>query len=203
MVDDPLQTEDFRRCAEFHGHICPGLTIGYLAARAGLGKLRARRSTEDELVAELESNACGADAIQMLTGCTFGKGNLVYKDRGKQAFTFLDRSSGQGVRAAMRAVVFAPVSRPSDFFAKMRRHAATTEEKNQFWDLQREKSRELLEVSFEDLFSIQWVSRRPMPVQADIDCSEPCDGCNEPTMAAKLQRTGLGNYCLDCASHAL
>jgi len=29
MASDPLQTEDFQRCAEFHGHICPGLSIGY------------------------------------------------------------------------------------------------------------------------------------------------------------------------------
>ncbi len=197
MANDPLQTEDFRRCAEFHGHVCPGLSIGYRAARAALERLQSLRSQDEELVAEVETDACGVDAVQVLTGCTFGKGNLVYKDRGKQAFTLFSRSSGRGVRASLRAGAFAPDSRQSELLDKMRRNTATSEEEREFWDLQREKSRELLEKPVEELLTIQWVSRS-MPEKAEIEGSEPCSGCGEPTMASRLQRIGNGNYCQDC-----
>jgi len=38
------------------------------------------------LVAVVETDMCGVDAIQFLTGCTFGKGNLIHKDYGKIAY---------------------------------------------------------------------------------------------------------------------
>ena len=41
---------------------------------------------------------CGVDAIQFLTGCTFGKGNLIHKDYGKMVFSFYDRWKGTGFR---------------------------------------------------------------------------------------------------------
>ena len=28
-----LNSEDFRKCEDFHGHICPGLSIGFKAAK--------------------------------------------------------------------------------------------------------------------------------------------------------------------------
>lgn len=199
MPNDPLQTEDFRRCADFHGHICPGLSVGYRAARAGLDWLHSLRASDEELVAEVETDACGVDAVQVLTGCTFGKGNLVFKDRGKQAFTLFDRGSGRGVRAVMRAGAFAPDSRQGELFDKMRQNMATTEEQREFWELQRDKSREVLEKPLEDLFSLEWVTRS-MPDKAEIESSEPCAGCGELTMASKMRQIGDSQYCRDCAA---
>ena len=198
MPSDPLQTEDFRRCSEFHGHVCPGLSIGYRAAQAGLERLQSLRSKDEELVAEVETDACGVDAVQVLTGCTFGKGNLVFRDCGKQAFTFFSRSTGQGVRASLRAGAFSPDSRQRELLDKMRQGTATAEEEREFWELQRHKSREVLEKPLEELFSLEWVSRS-MPDKAVIEGSEPCDGCGEPTMASRLKEIGGGKYCRDCA----
>ena len=36
-----------------------------------------------------------------MAGCTFGKGNLVFLDHGKQVYTFFRRSDGEGVRVAV------------------------------------------------------------------------------------------------------
>ncbi|MCF8030995.1 MAG: TraR/DksA C4-type zinc finger protein [Desulfohalobiaceae bacterium] len=200
MPSDPLQTGDFRRCAEFHGHVCPGLSIGYRAAQADLEKLHSLRSQDEELVAEVETDACGVDAVQVLTGCTFGKGNLVFRDRGKQAFTLFSRSTGQGVRASLRAGAFAPDSRQGELFDKMHANTATAEEERELWELQRDKSRKVLEKPVEELFSIQWVTRS-MPDKAEIEGSETCDGCGEPTMASRMRRIGEAKYCLDCAGY--
>lgn len=40
---------------------------------------------DEEVVAAMEPDMCGVDAIQFLTGCTFGKGNLIDLDVGKNA----------------------------------------------------------------------------------------------------------------------
>ena len=39
-----MESEDFKRCVDFHGHICPGLSIGYKAAKVALEKLNEERS---------------------------------------------------------------------------------------------------------------------------------------------------------------
>jgi formylmethanofuran dehydrogenase subunit E len=36
--------------------------------------------------------------VQYLSGCTFGKGNLIFRDFGKQVYTFFHRASGRAVR---------------------------------------------------------------------------------------------------------
>lgn len=74
----------------FHGHSCPGLAIGIRAAELALRELGSR----ENLVAVVETDMCGVDAIQFLTGCTYGKGNLIHKDHGKMAFSFNDRTDG-------------------------------------------------------------------------------------------------------------
>lgn len=82
----------------FHGHSCPGLAIGYRMAKAALDSLSGAKAADEELVAIVENNACGVDALQCVTGCTFGKGNLIFKDYGKHVYTLYNRKSGRGMR---------------------------------------------------------------------------------------------------------
>ena len=70
---------------EVHGHISPGLVIGYRVSKyvhsiTLVPKMR-------RLVCIAENNSCSVDAVQALLGCTFGKGNLAFRDNGKQVFT--------------------------------------------------------------------------------------------------------------------
>ncbi len=90
--------EDFREAVRFHGHLCPGLAIGYVAAKVAAQLLDIGTSEDEEIVALVENNSCAVDAIQVLLGCTFGKGNLIFKDWGKQVFTFMDRRTNRAVR---------------------------------------------------------------------------------------------------------
>jgi formylmethanofuran dehydrogenase subunit E len=86
----------------FHGHYCPGVTIGYRAALIAMRELGVERAQDEELVAICETDACGVDAVQVITGCTLGKGNLILRDWGKQVFTFGRRSDGKMLRVALR-----------------------------------------------------------------------------------------------------
>ncbi len=93
---------DLQQVIRFHGHLCGGILLGYRAARAGVERLGARRAEDEELIAIVENDSCGVDAVQMLTGCTFGKGNLFFRDHGKQVYTFALRPSGRAVRVSRK-----------------------------------------------------------------------------------------------------
>ena len=40
----------------------------------------------------------GSIAIQVVTGCSVGKGNLIFRDLGKAAYTFIDRKNKRAIR---------------------------------------------------------------------------------------------------------
>ena len=61
--------EDLKPVVAFHGHICPGLIIGYRAAKLAAKELELHRDKDEELVAVVENDACGVDAIQSMLGC--------------------------------------------------------------------------------------------------------------------------------------
>ena len=96
--------EDFKKAAEFHGHICPGLAMGYRVAK--YVREHYPRSKDEELVCIAENNSCSVDAVQSLLGCTTGKGNLILVDNGKQAFTFYSRDQGKALRIYFKGDVF-------------------------------------------------------------------------------------------------
>src|ERR1700687_5756679 len=93
-----LQETELREVIQFHGHLCSGLALGYRVAKAALRELGGDRPRDEELVAVVENDSCAVDAVQFITGCTFGKGNLIFRDYGKHVYTFFNRRTGQGVR---------------------------------------------------------------------------------------------------------
>jgi formylmethanofuran dehydrogenase subunit E len=188
---------DFQKCAEFHGHICPGLAIGYRAAKAGMDWLAEKRAEDEEVVAIVETDACGADAIQVLTGCTFGKGNFIHRDFGKQAFTLLGRRTGRGVRLALRAGALDLSGRHRELLDRIREGSATAREREEFQKLHEGKFREIMEKPLPDLFSMQEVAPG-IPPKAKIEPSKPCQICGEPTMGSKMQTYQGKEICRSC-----
>ena len=77
-----MEIKPFSDVTDFHGHVCPGSALGYQAAKAGLKELSGERSQDEEIITIVENDSCAVDAIQVLTGCTFGKGNLIFFDFG-------------------------------------------------------------------------------------------------------------------------
>ena len=63
---------DLQEVVDFHGHLCPGVVIGYRAVLIGLSRLEGHRSEDEELVCVVENDSCSVDAIQHMAGCTFG-----------------------------------------------------------------------------------------------------------------------------------
>lgn len=192
-----MESDDFKRCEAFHGHVCGGLAIGYVAATSGLDWLREQRALDEELVAIVETDACCVDAIQVLTGCTFGKGNLIYRDYGKMGFTFFNRRTGQGVRLVMKPDTFRVDPRQIELFKKTRDGSITAAQKAELEALGMQRTTEVLDTGAEDLFAMTPVTAG-MPDKARIEPSRPCSRCGEPTMASKLEPVGGAMVCRGC-----
>ena len=89
-------------CVAFHGHECGGLTIGYKASLYAIELLNLEFSADEQVVCIAENDACGVDGIQVMLGCSIGKGNLLFHMRGKQAFSFYNRKTGTSVRLVLK-----------------------------------------------------------------------------------------------------
>ncbi len=166
-----LEKELIEKTIEFHGHSCPGLTIGIRASELAIKKLDIQNVKTPVCVTE--TDMCGVDAIQFLTGCSFGKGNLIHRDFGKSAFTFFDRDTQKGFRAVFK----------NNF-------ARDESDKNQ-------RINQLLKASLTDLFTTEEIHTPPVR-PARILKSIPCDGCSEMTMESRIRIFDGKHLCIPC-----
>ena len=163
--------KDWKRCVEFHGHECPGLAIGVKASEAAKKKLGISFSKDEEVVCVTENDACGVDAIQVLTGCSIGKGNLIYRDTGKNAYSFFVRATGQKLRMVLK-----PLGQEME---------------------RRERQEYILNSHIDDLFTFGEPSFE-LPERARLFTTVICEECNEAAVEHKMRLQGGKKVCLDC-----
>jgi len=185
----------FDDIADFHGHSCPGLAFGYRVALFAL-KALGERAADEELVAIVENNSCAVDAVQVVTGCTFGKGNLIFKDYGKQVYTFIKRPSGEGVRISVDWTF------------------PETDEEKRIWDryirgehfddvlkaVHNRKARKIdmiLSAKDDELFKITRGSM-DLPDEARIYASLRCAVCGEKVMEPRARVKNGEIVCIPC-----
>lgn len=170
----------WNKCADFHGHVCGGLAIGYKAALYAIELLDLSLSEEEdqrcispdeEIVCIAENDACGIDAIQVILGCSVGKGNLLFHMRGKQAFSFYNRKTGKSARIILR-------QKPDGL---------TKEESFAYYQ----------NTSPKDLFDLKETVLK-LPTEARIFDSYNCECCGERTGANWIRIQNGKKVCLDC-----
>ena len=191
--------DDLKRCVEFHGHICPGLVYGYLVAKEAIKLMKLRRSVDEEVVAICENDSCAIDALQVLLGTVAGKGNLIIKNFGKNAYTVLNRSKRQAYRFSRKTHYDYKGKAKSQFDRLEAAMAAGTASEDDRRDLKRLKVNDLLARPFEEIFTTTEVPFDE-PLYAQIAPSEPCAICGEMTMAAKMIKLSNGRQvCIPCS----
>jgi formylmethanofuran dehydrogenase subunit E len=184
----------------FHGHSCPGLALGYRAAQYGMDTLKAGRSDDEELVCIVENDACGVDAIQVVAGCSVGKGNLILRDLGKHAYTFIDRRYNRAIRLVQRTepVIERIDPQAAALRGKINSGTATPDEQKDFHTRQSTVIEKILAMPIEELFVIQDVEPK-IPEPAKISRSVPCSTCGE-MVAEHRARVRDGKFvCIPCA----
>ena len=161
----------WKDCVAFHGHECGGLTIGYKASMYAIELLNLEFSTDEQVVCIAENDACGIDGIQVMLGCSIGKGNLLFHMRGKSAYSFYNRKTGKSVRLVLKP-------KPEG----MTREAS-------FAYYQACKPEEMFDVKETTI---------AVPETARLFDSYTCDCCGEITGANWIRLAGDRKLCLDC-----
>jgi formylmethanofuran dehydrogenase subunit E/2-polyprenyl-3-methyl-5-hydroxy-6-metoxy-1,4-benzoquinol methylase len=193
-----LSTVD--RAVAFHGDLCPGVAGGIQAARLALGRLGVTADDASNLVAIVEHNRCAADGVQVVTGCTFGKANLIHRDWGKQAITLIDRTRNRAVRIAPRPDARPDPSEPEwwDLAAKVGAGSASDAEAARFQALMQERAERILAALPEELYVAQDVAAEPPP-KPWISPPVQCAACGEPVAPTHVRRLGGRQLCIPCA----
>jgi len=163
----------WNKCVAFHGHECPGLAIGVKVCEAAQRHLDIGFSDEEQVVCVTENDACCVDAIQFLAGCSVGKGNLIFRNRGKMAFTFFRRDTGRGARFVLKSTVSrGEMDRPA-------------------------YQEKLLATDPDELFDV----REPpfaLPEKARLFPGVICEQCGESTSEQMIRLKDGRKLCLDC-----
>jgi len=188
----------FEDCVTFHGHVCPGLALGYHVAAAAMEALGVRRPYDEELVAVAETDACGVDAIQMVTGCTAGKGNLIIKDYGKHAFSFFSRESGRAVRVRTCYSNAGGQDEVSLLRKKVFSHTATPAEESRYRELVKDSAMRILSLPAEQVVIVEEIEMEP-PSMARIYNTVICSCCSEPVADGKTRLIDGKYVCIPCA----
>ena len=190
-----VQGTELREVIQFHGHLCPGLALGYRAAKAALRELKADRPQDEELVAVVENDSCAVDAVQFLTGCTFGKGNLIFRDYGKHVYTFFNRRTGRGVRITEDYRGFEDDQR---YPALKKRQEAGEDVSRELQSFKMEKASAILKADEKEILTIKPVSSPP-PEEAKIRNSLRCAMCGEKFMGSRSREKDGKVVCIPCS----
>lgn len=198
VIEADLPT-DLKACVAFHGHLCPGLVYGYRVAKEAAGLLQLDRSRDEEVVAIAENDSCAVDGLQVILGTTAGKGNLVLKDYGKNAYTVLSRKTRKAFRFSRKNAYRYQGERPEEFDRLDKAISSDTATEGEKHRQRLLKARDLLEKPFAGIFATREVDF-VRPPYAPVARSLLCAACGEMTMATKMAAAENGRFfCIPCS----
>lgn len=188
---------EFKDAVEFHQHLCLDIAIGYRAARALVREMGNEMKNMKEVVAHVGNETCALDAIQEITGCTFGKRNLYINDIGKAVYILQNTKTGNGVRIyckywdtfdhsqlrELRKATKQPDARPEQQASLQKKTEAIIDN--------------ILAASESELFSITRVTLPPPPKSGKYKAN-PCGRCGEYVNVALLMEEAGQWICKEC-----
>ncbi len=209
-----VEKKDMETClvkaAEFHGHFCPGVALGVMASVCGLWELDVASVFFDgimeDLMAVVEVNACFADGVQAVTGCTFGNNALVYRDLGRIAVTFAQRGRKNGVRIRAVPDYRDHVNKAAPQFYKLMekviiKRKGSADDIIAFRLEARKAAFCLVKQPFEKILITEKV-KPILPKQAPVKPSIVCPECGEEIMGSKIVQAGKHKgLCFTCSRH--
>ncbi|MGB9764196.1 MAG: FmdE family protein [Candidatus Saccharicenans sp.] len=185
---------------KFHGHKCPAMPMGLRVGAAAMNALGVERAKDGQLVAMIELGddhcaTCFADGIQVITGCTFGKGNIKKLNYGKWGLTLIDRQSGRAIRVVPKAEAMM-ISKKSEFMQNYRRKGIPASQVpnsvvEPLIDL-------VMNAPEEQLLSIGEIFTQELPAKKESFESFVCDICGEMTVEGYSRILGDKKVCQPC-----
>jgi formylmethanofuran dehydrogenase subunit E len=192
-----MKTRTFEEVVEFHGHACPGLALGYRVSLLALKEF-IERASDEELVAVVENNSCAVDAVQVMTGCTFGKGNLIFRDYGKQVYTFMKRPSGGGLRISVTWTSPRETDNEKRMWKKYMEGDRSEKVLKAVHDRKARKINSIMKAKDRGLFQVVR-GKMVLPEEAHIYTSLKCAVCSEKVMEPRARVRDGKIVCIPCA----
>lgn len=198
------------KAAEIHSHYCPGIALGVMATVCGLWELGVESvyfdGIAEDLVAIVEVNACFADGVQAVSGCTLGNNALIYRDLGRLAVTFARRGMETAVRVRVGPGFVSQVNHAAPQFYPLvekviRDREGSPEDMEAFREQGIKAAFSLVQEPFEKLVIVDQV-RPVLPEPAPIKPSIVCPECGEEIMKSKIVPEGPNQgLCFACGHH--
>jgi len=194
----------YEEAIKFHGHNCPGLAIGYRASEIAMKELLSDRSEDEELVCIAENDACSVDGVQFVTGCTMGKGNLIFRDYGKQVYTFIMRDGSDAVRIVLKDTSSMDKIDPKAMKARAKVFTGTaTPEEFEAYNSARLKLIDIYLTSpSEEIFEVRHI-KPEIPERAKIFNSVKCESCGETVSESRARVQDGKIVCIPCYNEYL
>lgn len=192
----------FEDVIKFHGHSCPGLALGYKVAITAIEELGLNgKAHDEELVCIVENDSCAVDAIQVITGCTFGKGNLIFRDYGKQVYTFFNRKNNKVVRVSVE-FEFKESDEEKMLWQRFMQGDRSQEVVEFIEKRKAQKIKQILEAKKDEILKITYPRIIP-PKEARIFKSLRCENCGEKVAEVKARLLKGKILCIPCFEELL
>ena len=182
-----LTSEQIQGAIAFHGHFCPGLSIGIRAAEWCLREFGSGK--DGSVAAVIETDRCGTDAVQFLTGCTFGKGNFVHLNYGKAVYNFYLIAEDRSARLLLNPELTADLAAEEKTLAKEDRDGRNR--------IRQKMIRRMFDAPLEEMFRIS-ATHRPFVKRVGTKETVRCERCHEPTELTAIQEVQGQKICGEC-----
>jgi formylmethanofuran dehydrogenase subunit E len=188
---------------KFHGHKCPAMPNGLRVAAAAMNKLGVERTGDSAIHAFLELGdkhcaTCFADGVQVITGCTLGKGNIEKTHKGKWGLTLVDKKTNRAVRVTPKAEAML-ANKKTEFFTKYRMvGVAPTKVPDDVVEPLVKKvmsAPEEMMMTVSDVFDYVW------PKENHSFDGFVCEECGEMVVEKYGRIKGDKKVCIDCANN--
>ncbi|MFC0875124.1 FmdE family protein [Saccharicrinis sp. FJH2] len=197
---DPKDWLEFGQ--KFHGHKCPAMPNGLRVGSAAMNALGVERTGDSALhaILDLGENHCAtcfADGIQVITGCTFGKGNIEKTHKGKWALTLIDKKTNRAVRVTPTAEAMLANKKTTFFKDYREKGVPPTQVPDDVVEplvvkVMNAPEDKMMKIS--EVFEYQW--KQPVHSFNSFVCEE----CGEMTVMEYGRVKGDKKVCMECAA---
>lgn len=185
---------------KFHGHKCPAMPLGLKIASVAMNALEVEHAHAGELFAIVDLGdhhcaGCMGDGIQVITGCTFGKGNIVRSMKGKFSLTLIDQKRKKGVKVTPIGPWLQKAFQ-SEFMKQRQQGIPPHHIPAEIVDPLIDK---VLSMPVEEQFKVEFIDNIKVDVPPHKWDKRLCEKCNELTVAEYGFYINDKFLCTDCA----
>ncbi|MCD6548111.1 MAG: TraR/DksA C4-type zinc finger protein [Thermodesulfobacterium sp.] len=197
-----VKKEFLKLLFDFHGHKCWASALGLRAGLIALRELKTQRTGTRSLYCLIEVGhahgaVCFADGVQVATGCSIGKGNLIKTLKGKLAFTLIDIKNWKKIRIAYNGKLKDKIANT----AFMKKRAAGIPPTEIPDEEAMEAINIVLEAPEDEIFFISPVKDTNFEPPEEVLGSIVCDICGEWVSIPYVRILGEKKVCIDCAGY--